>query len=124
MKSGKYIIVFISVALLAAGCLGQPRTGKEGKVYNNAEQQLANTQTIQYEGEEGKTALQLLKERYQVQTKMFAGAGEYVESISGVQPDSKHFWAFYVNGQSSMVGASEYQTKSSDRIEWRMEEIE
>lgn len=119
-------IIFIASALvfLAAGCLGTPRTGKEGKVYQNAEKQLQNTQTAKYEGENGRTALEILKEKYTVQTKEFSGIGEYVISIDGKKEDTgKNFWAFYVNGEQAQVGASSYQTKNGDKIEWKLELI-
>lgn len=79
--------------------------------------------TVMYAGVEGKTALELLRASHTITTKSFSGLGEYVESIDGVKPDSKHFWSFYVNGKSSNVGASSYTTKSGDVIEWKLEVI-
>lgn len=79
--------------------------------------------TITYKGVAGKNALELLRSNHQVATKMFSGVGEFVESIDGLKPDSKHFWSFYVNGKSSNVGADSYVTKSGDTIEWKLEEI-
>ena len=80
---------------------------------------------VKYYGVDGKTALDLLKVLYpgQVQTKVYSGVGEFVESISGVTPDSKHFWEFFVNGKSSNVGASSYVTKTGDVLEWKLSEI-
>jgi len=69
------------------------------------------------------TALDLLKSNYQVVTKTFSGLGEFVESINGIKPDSKHFWAFYVNGKSSNVGAGSYTVKDGDKLEWKLDEI-
>jgi len=83
----------------------------------------AQSSTISYKGVADKSALELLKSKYQVGTKQFSGLGEFVESINGVKPDSKHFWAFYVNGKSATLGASSYVTKNSDTIEWRLDEI-
>ena len=78
---------------------------------------------IKYKGEEGKNALTLLKAKYQVETKSFGSAGEFVESINGIKPDSKHFWKFFINGKSASVGASSYVTKSTDVLEWKLDEI-
>jgi hypothetical protein len=79
--------------------------------------------SVRYQGVEGKTALELLKASHNVETKQFS-FGEMVISIDGVTPDpNKAFWAFYVNGKMSDVGASTYVTKSSDVIEWKLEEI-
>lgn len=81
-------------------------------------------ESIRYGGVEGQNALALLKAGYVVETKDFSGLGEFVVSIDGVTPDpNRSFWSFYVNGSQSQVGASQYQTKASDVIEWKIEEI-
>lgn len=79
---------------------------------------------IAYKGVEGKTALELLKSNYKVETESFSGVGEMVKSIDGVTPDSKHFWGFHINDQMAQVGADSYETKSSDNIEWKLVEIQ
>jgi hypothetical protein len=78
---------------------------------------------VTYKGVEGKTALELLKASHKVETKTYEGIGELVTSIDGVAPDSKHFWALYVNDAQSQVGASQYVTKATDTITWKLEEI-
>lgn len=79
--------------------------------------------TISYSGVDGKTALELLKSSHKIETQSFSGVGEFVKSIDGVTPDKDHFWAFYVNGKTSTVGASSYTSKSSDKIEWKLDKI-
>lgn len=126
MKHGALKILFVvsAIVFLAGGCLGTPRTGKEGKIYQRAEKQLQNTQSIKYEGETSRTALGILKEKYTVETKEFSGIGEYVTSIDGKKEDTgKNFWAFYVDGKQANVGASQYQTKDGEMIEWKLELI-
>jgi hypothetical protein len=126
MKIQKSKIIFLailSVGFLSSGCLGVPRSGETTVIYQKVKTNLAPTQTISYEGEEGKTALEGLKDLYTVKTKAYQGLGEFVESISGITPDSKHFWAFYVNGNLSNEGASFYNMKKDDKIEWKLEEI-
>lgn len=98
-------------------------------IRDNQNQESQNVQqvpqtTVRYQGVEGKTALELLKASHNVETKEFSGIGEYVVSIDGVQPEpNKAFWAFYVNDKQAEVGAGSYVTKSSDVIEWKLEEI-
>lgn len=77
---------------------------------------------VSYRGEEGKTAMQLLKSKHVVETKNYS-FGEMVTSIDGVNPDARHFWGFYVNGKLAQVGADAYVTKATDSIEWKLEEI-
>lgn len=75
-----------------------------------------------YQGEDGKTALTLLTEKYSYQTQSFS-YGELVLSINGLEADDSHYWAFKVNGQDATVGADAYTTKSTDTIEWVYTEL-
>lgn len=88
----------------------------------NSTQQVPTT-TITYQGVDGKNALELLKATHNVETKEYSGIGEFVTSIDGVAPDANHFWALYVNGSQTQVGAGSYMTKNGEVIEWKLEEI-
>lgn len=88
-----------------------------------SQQQVPAVSNVRYSGQDGRTAMDILKANYNVQTQSFGDMGDFVKAIDGVEPDSKHFWAFYVNGAISQVGADQYVTKSSDNIEWKLEEI-
>lgn len=145
----KIILIALAVVFLAAGCNKTEPVRDAGTNDTNLEQanqQSANqivsstpkTQTpvkekpvavepvenaIKYNGQEGKNALELLKAKYTVETKSYGSAGEFVESINGVKPDTKHFWKFFVNGKSASVGAGSYITKSADVLEWKLDTI-
>ncbi len=84
----------------------------------------SSTDLIQYPGQSGKTALDLLKAKYpgKVETKQ-SSFGEFVEGINGVKADSKHFWAFYINGEFANIGAGSYATKEGETLSWKLEEI-
>jgi len=81
--------------------------------------------TITYQGINGKTALSILKECFGdgVVTTEYPGMGEFVTGIDGVEADDSHFWAFYINDEMSMEGASTYNTKSSESIKWHLDEL-
>ena len=81
------------------------------------------TYPVAYNGEDGKTAFELLKSRHQVKSKNPLGSGEFVVAIDGIKPSDGYFWAFYVNDSLSQVGASSYITKTGDKILWKIEEI-
>jgi hypothetical protein len=89
-----------------------------------SQQQVPDSSSVRYSGQEGRTALDLLKANYRVETQSFGDMGEFVKAIDGVEPDSTHFWSFYLNGSQSQVGAGTYFTKSTDIIEWRLEKIQ
>ncbi len=78
----------------------------------------AKVTTITYQGQDGKTALELLEAAASIE-KSGEGENAYITSINGVAADStKEYWAFSINGEASMVGAGSYVTKSSDVIKW------
>ena len=126
----KIFFSFALVFLLAASC-----SQKMESVPNQAvdqPSQITVTQKIagqaaekiyKLDPSENKSALELLKSDHRLETKVYEGIGEMVLSIDGVKPDAKHFWAFYLNGLSSNVGASSYSVKNNDIIEWKLEEI-
>ena len=102
-----------------------PNTGtsvKPGRNGQTDQQAQAPTTVIVYQGQDGKNALELLKANHQVEAKHYS-FGDLVTGIDSVTPDAKHFWAFYVNGKLSQVGASAYVTKSTDMIKWEMDSI-
>lgn len=148
----KTFFLLLLVVLISAGCneklFGTPRDGTSTKVYDQSKQKLDKAseqikqrteenlisvnQTVEgsnlnkpdgYQIETGKVALDLLKSTHQVKAKEYSGIGEFVEEIDGIKPDNRHFWAFYVNGKSSTVGASSYTLKDGDKIEWKLDAI-
>jgi hypothetical protein len=80
------------------------------------------TTTFEYQGVNGKNALELLKASHQVQAKHYS-FGDLVTGIDGITPDASHFWAMYVNGQFAQVGASSLITKNSDTIKWEIDAV-
>jgi len=87
---------------------------------NNKQIEANRAFVINYQGQEGKSALELLKNQHQVETQPF-GNDEFVQSINGIKPEPNQFWAFYVNGAQAQVGAGSYITKDGDQIEWKLE---
>ena len=94
-----------------------PTNNSRSDYLQNAQQPI-----IEYNGQEGKNALELLKVSNTIEVKHY-DFGDMVTGINGYSPDSKHFWAMYVNGQFSQLGASAYITKSSDTIRWEIDTV-
>lgn len=129
------ILLSMSIVLLiSAGCNQQSSLSTNNQqLPTNTEQSIQIRQKV--EGDMGdnlfniypseqKTALDLLKMGHQVETKTFKGAGEYVISINGQKETTgKKFWAFYLNGAQSNVGAETYKPVNKDYIEWKLEII-
>lgn len=112
------IAVFLLVG--AGGLLLHKPNNPRPSVLGAATVQQQPITVLRYQGTDGKTALALLKLRATVVTKQ-SSYGEYVVSINGSDGGGKKYWIFYVNGQEASVGAGAYVTKSTDKIEWRLQ---
>ncbi|MBX4187658.1 MAG: DUF4430 domain-containing protein [Candidatus Doudnabacteria bacterium] len=123
------IAVIILVLAVAFGLLNEKASAPTTN--DNAQDSLQSVQQenqvtasfYRYPGEDGRSALDILKSKHNVVTQDFGDLGEFVQAIDGSESDSSHFWALYVNGSQSQVGGSQYVTKSTDTIEWKLEEI-
>ena len=120
MKQTKYILpVVLSLFVLGAGC----QVTQTVKVNTNVAVQNENTNTastaesVTYAGQDGKTALELLQANHTVEV---SDQG-FVNAIDGLKPGSRQYWAFYVDGKLADTGAKDYQTKSTEQIEWKLE---
>jgi len=74
---------------------------------------------ITYDGEDGKTALELLKTHAQVRTAT-SQLGELVEEINGVRSGDGRYLMYFVNGAMAKTGASQYVTRRGDKVEWKL----
>lgn len=79
----------------------------------------AEKTVIVYEGRDGKTALELLKERARVRVSS-GPLGELVEEIDGYRNGNGYYLIFYVNGSMARTGAASYATRNGERIEWKL----
>lgn len=79
--------------------------------------------TVSYDGQTGKTALELLQSLTEVVTEK-SDFGDFVAGINGITADGKtEYWSFYVNGGYASEGAGTYKTTDGEKIEWRLEKI-
>lgn len=119
-----YFVIVAAIAAIGLVYAFTHKTAVAPTIDNQLQKVEQIASPIQYQGIEGKTALEILKSSHDVKTQEFSGIGEFVTTIDGVEADGKtKFWAFYVNGQQAQVGAGSYVTKSSDMIDWKLEEI-
>ncbi len=124
-KKINFVLIAITLSLVAAGCVKQETTQQSqntDSIITGTDQ--TKTSYYKIDGVEGKTAMEALQAKYKVETKEFPGLGLFVQGIEGVTPDSSHYWAFYVNGKPSNVGASQYVAKKGDVIEFKLEQIQ
>ncbi|MCU0667146.1 MAG: DUF4430 domain-containing protein [Patescibacteria group bacterium] len=134
-KKLKIILSLVVIAVLALASAWVVNYYNNDSSQNNTQstQQTSTTNSVtinedgkivKYDGIDGQTALNLLNQYTTVETKEYPGLGEYVVSINGLASDTtSNYWAFYINNESSQVGAGDYITKLGDKIEWRLEDV-
>jgi len=117
----KTFILTIILAVLVISLGGWALTAK---LSNNGVQTVVNTQhqttQISYRGQNGVTALSLLK-RYASVKVIHYSFGDFVTTINGTASSSSKYWIFYVNGKESSVGAGVYVTKNGQTLTWKLE---
>lgn len=126
----KILTVVIAAALLGGGFLAL--NSRDDKAPSNVSSSTATTKvvkisadkkTVSYDGQSGKTALELLKSLTSVETQSSA-YGDFVTTINGLAADSsKEYWSFYVNGAYASEGAGTYKTSDTDKIQWKLESL-
>lgn len=113
------IVVLIFLVGLGANFLGKYNNDQKNQKVETA---IAGTQTVAYDGIDGKTALDLLREKADIKTED-SSIGVFVTSINGTENTDSNYWLFYVDGQLAPIAADQYQTKPGEKIEWRYEDI-
>jgi Domain of unknown function (DUF4430) len=83
----------------------------------NAQHQLTS---ISYQGQNGVTALALLKKHATVRTKHYS-FGDMVVSIDGSAGSGPKYWTFYVDGRAASTGAGSFVTKNGEKIAWKLQ---
>ncbi|MCK9793351.1 DUF4430 domain-containing protein [Isoptericola sp. 4D.3] len=114
---------------LVAGCSdGGSTDGASPSVSASAdatEQVAENVGEFSYEGEDGKTALELLQEKDPDAQVQGAGEMAYVTTIQGREADPEtEFWGLYVDDEMAQVGAGSLETKDGQTITWKLEKVE
>jgi hypothetical protein len=137
MNKTKQLIAGLLIVALAAGGLVLYNNRDNNTSKSNTEtSQSAVDQTVKptltisedqksvkYEGQAGKTALELLNAGAEIKTES-SDFGDFVIGINGVEADSAvEYWSFYVNGEYASEGAGTYQTSDGDQIEWKLEQL-
>jgi len=116
------LVIVIAVIIVATkkrpeNNLGNPPTDQEVATLDSTQA------TVSYQGEDGKTAYDLLKAKYTVVADETA-YGPMVKSINGETASDSTFWTYKVNNELASVGAHQYTTKTTDTITWELTSIE
>lgn len=116
----KVIVAVVAVVAAAAGITGAVIANSPSHKVSTVVNTQNQTTDIKYNGQDGQNALVLLKRHATITVKHYS-FGDQVVSINGTEGNGPKYWSFYVNGKMAQVGASSYITKSSDKIEWKLQ---
>ncbi len=107
--------VVLATTLVAAACGGY--SGPPD--IDVARQGISPEYRIVYAGEDGKTALALLREHSESVVTEGAGDELLVTAINGIEGGVEgRYWLYYVNEQAGLIAASRMNTVEGDSIEW------
>ncbi len=82
------------------------------------------TYTVNLEADD--TALDILvragsENGFAIELQTYEGLGAFVNCIGGICTHDNYYWAFYLNGSYSMVGASAQPVSEGDETAWKFE---
>ncbi len=117
------IIILGAILIIGGSLLGNQVSKKQAVSGVQSQFQPVVIKTITYDGQDGKTALEILKASDDVKSED-SSMGSFVTSIDGTENTTDTYWMFYVNDQLSSVSSDQYQSKSTDKIEWRYEQLQ
>jgi len=80
--------------------------------------------TITYEGESGKTVLEILASICEIETKTSTdGSIITVIAIDGRLASTPDYWALYINNAYAFQSPNNLQTTETDIIKWQLESL-
>lgn len=90
---------------------------------NSAKPERKERLVIACDGEDGKTALEILKTQARIRTTTFQFGDQQTElvvEINGIAAGNGFDFLYFVNGTMSKTAAGNYATKTGDKIEWKL----
>ena len=117
------IIILAGILIIGGSLLGNYAAEKQAqKAVAGSENffQPIVEKTITSDGQDGKTALDILKIDHKVETQD-SSLGIFVVSIDGTANTDTKYWMLYTDGKLAPESADTYQTKNGQKIEWRYE---
>ncbi|KMJ59797.1 hypothetical protein AB685_02740 [Bacillus sp. LL01] len=136
----KYLLTLLTALILAlAGCADA--TNEANQNANNTapaeeqqENQLATSIKLTKEGEEvisedtfefeeGESLMEVMERNYDLTTGF---GGDFIVGIDGLgsEEESDYYWNISVNGESLMVGASDYTLEENDEVHFDYQKVE
>jgi hypothetical protein len=88
-----------------------------GCTKETATTETAQAKVVEYQGEDGKSVCDILKNKYQVDATT-SDFGMMVNSINGLKATDKEFWLYSVNGKSGEIACDKQTTTNTDKVKW------
>lgn len=81
-----------------------------------------SVKVFSYNCEKEKSTFEVLVNKFDIKTTD-SSYGKMVTGIDGIVPDKNEYWAFYIDGKTSSVGAENYKCMGEEKIEWRLDKF-
>ncbi|HLB95888.1 MAG TPA: DUF4430 domain-containing protein [Patescibacteria group bacterium] len=119
------LVILAVILILGGSALGNSVSKKQAQksTLGTSEIKPVVEKIVAYDGEEGKTALEILKTTHKV-AGQDTSIGVFVTGIDEVENADNKYWMFYVDGKLATAGADQYKTKNGEKIEWRYGSLE
>lgn len=119
-KTATWIIVVLTIGGLVGSFSFFGGRIQKQTAPQSGESQTQTLKTVSYQGQNGKTVLELLQKDHQVEIET-VDYGAFVKSIDGTSNTQAAFWRYYLNGQTGDTSPDKKMTTDTDSIEWRLE---
>lgn len=104
--------VVLALIILLAGCGSHEPAAKKAAV-----PQQSDSLTIEINGRDGASVLELTMEKHSVESYESA-MGTFVRAIDSVASGNGYWWLFTVNDSTVNTASDKYITKKGDLIKW------
>ncbi len=113
-------VVILLLVLVGLGAASGKIAVKKPAATTTTQTSTTKPQAISYQGEDGKTVLELLQRNHRVETKD-SSFGTFVTAVDGVSQTDNSFWLYYVDGKAGEAAADKTTTQNNQTVEWRYE---
>lgn len=114
----KWIVIgIVIIALIGSIVVGVYFKRNQSTTGTQTAAEAKNSNVVEYNGLEGKSALELLQNAAVVKYSS-SEFGAFVSEINGIVNTDSEYWLYSVNGEDAAVAADKYITKDGDKVKW------
>lgn len=124
MKRAAFIFIGVLVLVIVAAFFWSPTINKPSN--NSVDIQVEKpptvetTQLIIYNCEKGKSAFDILLEKFPNTKTEDSSLGKFVTSINGMKQGNGKYWLYSIDNKEATIGATQYFCQDQETINWNL----